>query len=500
MTPADSVQMHSYELPLAADRVPPPETTTGETGIALSEPLLIKNVVLFCRLRWIVVGTFAAFGILSLFPDLFRVVSFRPYVKWPFAIAGILALTNLAYLWHARRLAGPETPQCAKGNLWAQIILDLLILTVVIHFAGSLETYVPFTYLFHIVLACIFLPRSQSLAVTMIASGLYVGCVGVEVTGIIPSVGIYAGTGLRELIGLTRGVSAVYVMSALGVWVVVWHLTSHLSTMVRQGSYELAETNRRLLKVQEEKMKHMLRTTHELKAPFAAIHANAQLLLCGHCGKLSEAALNVASRIARRCRKLTKEIQEMLQLANLSSQSEEPLQWTELDLGSVLNWCIEDVQKVAEEYGIAIDDNDLHPAPTMGVEDHLKILFSNLLSNAVLYSRRGGTVHIRCGDLPADGIVVIIEDHGIGIPEDKLSRIFDEYYRTDEAARHNEVSTGLGLAIVRQIAEMHGIFIRVESNLGNGTKFTLRFGGERVTRQENIEIKQEANHGISNGG
>jgi len=73
------------------------------------------------------------------------------------------------------------------------------------------------------------------------------------------------------------------------------------------------------------------------------------------------------------------------------------------------------------------------------------------------------------------GPIVRITDHGIGIPEDKLPHIFDEYYRTDEAARHNKNSTGLGLAIVRHIAERHGIDVIVESTPGATTTFELRF-------------------------
>ena len=70
---------------------------------------------------------------------------------------------------------------------------------------------------------------------------------------------------------------------------------------------------------------------------------------------------------------------------------------------------------------------------------------------------------------------VTVEDHGIGIAADKLPRIFDEYYHTDEAARHNKRSTGLGLAIVRQVAQTHGIRVRVRSQAEAGTTFTLTF-------------------------
>jgi len=70
---------------------------------------------------------------------------------------------------------------------------------------------------------------------------------------------------------------------------------------------------------------------------------------------------------------------------------------------------------------------------------------------------------------------VTIEDEGIGIAPEKLPRIFDVYYRTEEAVRHRPESTGVGLAIVRHVAEIHGIRVRVESAPDVGTRFTLRF-------------------------
>lgn len=102
--------------------------------------------------------------------------------------------------------------------------------------------------------------------------------------------------------------------------------------------------------------------------------------------------------------------------------------------------------------------------------DHL-----HLIANAVVYSTEGGSVRVRCAGTSTDGPVVTVEDEGIGIPAEKLPRIFDDYYRTEEAVRHNKDSTGLGLAIVRHVATSHRIRVRVESAPGCGTVVTLRF-------------------------
>jgi signal transduction histidine kinase len=103
------------------------------------------------------------------------------------------------------------------------------------------------------------------------------------------------------------------------------------------------------------------------------------------------------------------------------------------------------------------------------------MLFMNLLANAVTYSHKGGEVHVSCRPGPNSEPIVTISDHGIGIPAEKLPRIFEEHYRTKEAVQHNKDSSGLGLSIVKQVAQMYKIRIRVESLSGSGTTIELRF-------------------------
>ena len=474
MTQATADPLAVFELPRETAGRTGAESPDASRRASLPEPLLVKNVLWNCRLRWLVVGLFVAYEGASLLPEVWRRLGLEPNTGWPILTAAILTAGNVVFLGHAQVLRRSGATHGAQANLWGQIILDLLVLTMVVHFAGSLATHVAFVYLFHIVLACIFFPGPHSLVVTLMACMLYVGCVAAEATGLVATGGIYGATSIRQHLDQMPVATLMDVGSALAIWLTVWYLASHLSAMVRQRDRELAQANRRLLVVQQDKDKHMLRTTHELKAPFAAIEANTQLLLKGYCGELTPDARDVLDRISARCRRLSTEIQEMLQLANLRSVDEDELHWVELDLGETLQWCLGQVRALAEERSVAFD-TEIEPARTVGVEDHAKMLLGNLLSNAVLYSHPGSTVHVRCRQDHRYAAVVTIQDHGIGVPADKLPHIFDEYYRTDEAVRHNKGSTGLGLAIVRHVAEAHGVGVRVESRPGMGTTFVLQF-------------------------
>jgi two-component system phosphate regulon sensor histidine kinase PhoR len=107
-----------------------------------------------------------------------------------------------------------------------------------------------------------------------------------------------------------------------------------------------------------------------------------------------------------------------------------------------------------------------------GDRERLSILVSNLIANAVSYSYEGGKVTVRAAKT-GEQVVFSVSDRGIGIKEESLPHIFEEYYRTKSAARHNANSTGLGLSIVREIARAGGMKIRVESEVEQGTTFEV---------------------------
>lgn len=474
MAEPDQVKAGSYDLPVSPE-APVAGESVGEWDVtSLSMSLLARNVMWFCYLRWIVIVVLLGFGILGQIDVVIRYAGLRHVGIWPFVTGGVLVLCNVAYMFHARSLKLSGKLSGFVINFWTQIVLDLLVLTVVVHFLGSIRTYIPFTYLFHIVLSCVFFSRGQSLVVMIIASSMFAACITAENLNLVSPVNAFIDTQVTPVgEGDSRDL-ALNFPAVIGIWLVVWYLASHLSELIRQSQSDLAAANRRLLIAQEERTRHMLTTTHQLKAPFAAIHANAQLLLRGHCGQLPGPAVEIAKRILARSNRLAGEIQDMLQLANLSSDGQPPLQSVELDLSALLRWCIEQVRPMAEERKVVIEA-DISSVRITGVDDYLKMLFSNLLSNAVNYSYEGGTVVVRCGHDRSSQPVVTFSDEGIGIPAEKLQYIFDEHYRTVEALQHNKESSGLGLAIVRQVARHHGIRLHVESTPGVGTTFELRF-------------------------
>jgi len=276
---------------------------------------------------------------------------------------------------------------------------------------------------------------------------------------------------------------AVSVVSMLLVWAVIWYLVSRLASALRSRDRALFVAHRQLKASVEERSAHMLQTTHQLKAPFAAIHAQAQLLLGDYCGPLSPGARASIEKISARCLILARQIQEMLQLANLRSQGQVPPPRGQVNLGRLVEDALTRLEPAARQRNITFT-REVQPVELNAVEDHLTMLVDNLLVNAVNYSYDHGNVQVTCRRLDDDGAVLVVYDQGIGIASDKLPRIFDDYYRTEEAVQHNQGSTGLGLAIVRQVARKDGIPITVESAPGWGTRFTVTVPGRSVRSEK----------------
>jgi signal transduction histidine kinase len=170
----------------------------------------------------------------------------------------------------------------------------------------------------------------------------------------------------------------------------------------------------------------------------------------------------------------------MLQLANLRSQAQNPPTPVAVDLSVLIRASLAGLKPQAAKRGIEFEE-DLSPATVQVVPDHAVMIIDNILSNAINYSRDGQRVAVSARAKPDGGALVVVRDGGIGILPDKLPRIFDDYFRTTEAVKHNHASTGLGLAIVRQTAMAGKIGVHVESAPAQGTVFSLDFPNSSST-------------------
>ncbi|MBN1812018.1 MAG: GAF domain-containing sensor histidine kinase [Anaerolineae bacterium] len=214
--------------------------------------------------------------------------------------------------------------------------------------------------------------------------------------------------------------------------------------------------------------------THELRSPVSVAQSLVRGVLKGYAGEMTEKQTDVFGRISRRLDFLETLVNDLLDLAAGKSpelaEEEGPVL-----LNAAVGRAVLLFQPRAEEKGVEIK---LQPCRDQlivwGTEGGLDRAFVNLISNAVKYTPSGGSVIVTVRK--TDGRArVEVTDTGIGIPEQALSHLFEEFYRAPNAKASGEVGTGLGLAIVKDLVERYGGRITVESQVGEGSTFTVTF-------------------------
>ena len=441
------------------------------------DSLWFANAVWFIRLRWMAIAAMLATSVLGWRGNVLLTRYRLSIPVVPFLVfAFVLAVCNLIYSYDIRHVvgAGRDPERALRNKLLVQVFVDLSVLTLVVYHTGVLETYMPFAYLFHAVLSCIFLSRALSLVVILLSTAGFVGCALFEYFGILSPQSLIIGPFLRERLFEEPALLAVQILSGVFIFLTLWYLVSHLASLAREHETGLEKANAELRQTDQDRAWYALHVAHEMKSPFAAIQSCVQALQKGYCGALNDEVRSMLDIVDVRCRKLSEQIKEIIQLANLRSPSAQRRPQAVLDVSLVVSRAADLLRPSASGRQISIELS-LEPVNVLGDAEQLTMLFVNVIGNAVLYSHTGGKVLVRTG-LRADGRpFAVVLDHGIGIPERCLPHIFEEYYRSSEAGRHNPLSTGLGLAIVKRVAEMHGIELDVQSDLGKGTEFTVLF-------------------------
>jgi two-component system phosphate regulon sensor histidine kinase PhoR len=208
--------------------------------------------------------------------------------------------------------------------------------------------------------------------------------------------------------------------------------------------------------------------SHELKTPVAAVRALAETLLTALPDD-PEAGRRFAERIGREAERLDLLTRDLLDLSQVERGA---LDVEPVDLVGLVKEVVGGYADRAEERRIKLS-TEVEPGVALrGDRAQLGLLLSNLIDNALRHTPAKGAVCVRLN--AAEGRAVLqVADTGEGIPAGELSRVFERFYRVDKARARQTGGTGLGLAIVRHVAEAHGGTVRVDSELGRGSSFTV---------------------------
>ena len=226
-----------------------------------------------------------------------------------------------------------------------------------------------------------------------------------------------------------------------------------------------------LVRLEKVRKDFVANVSHELRTPVTSIKGFAETLLDGAMNDqtVMKEFLEIIQKESNRLKLL---IDELLVLSDVEREGF-TLQFSEVGLKKTIYEAIQVVSGNIEQKDMIVNFNMPKEIVIDGDESRLIQVMVNLLSNAITYSMKDTTITIDVKEVEED-VVIVVKDEGIGIKESELERLFERFYRVDQARSRDSGGTGLGLAIVKHLIEVHAGTINIESKLNVGTSISLR--------------------------
>ncbi|MBK8643595.1 MAG: HAMP domain-containing histidine kinase [Saprospiraceae bacterium] len=212
--------------------------------------------------------------------------------------------------------------------------------------------------------------------------------------------------------------------------------------------------------------------THEFKTPISSIKISADVLLHHPLVEEDKRLTQYAQIIRDQNQRLNDQVEKVLQIAKMESSSFS-LNKEELDLHELIKQC-------SSQYAFRLGDGggslqlflDAHKFRMKADRFHMTNVISNLLDNAVKYSKSNPEITIRTSNIK-DNLIIEIEDKGIGIQAHDLDKLFQKFYRVSTGDVHNVKGFGIGLYYVKRICDAHEFELNLQSVYGEGTTVTI---------------------------
>jgi two-component system phosphate regulon sensor histidine kinase PhoR len=247
----------------------------------------------------------------------------------------------------------------------------------------------------------------------------------------------------------------------------------HKTEKGMRGAIAVFHNISRLKELEKVRQDFVANVSHELRTPLTTIKGYAETLLEGALKE--EVAFQFVQVIKRHTDRLTKIVEDLLMLSKIETK-EFQLKMEVIPVQNLIVDIIDFVKEPAERKKISLSRNEIPSSLAVQADrNHLEQILINLLDNAIKYTPEGGRVIVSVVEKDSKDIQFSVEDNGIGIPKEDLSRIFERFYRVDKGRSKELGGTGLGLSIVKHLVQAHGGRVWVESQRGKGSTFYFTF-------------------------
>jgi signal transduction histidine kinase/DNA-binding response OmpR family regulator len=272
--------------------------------------------------------------------------------------------------------------------------------------------------------------------------------------------------------------------------VILERTVNERTTQIQDQKKILEDQADKLMELDKVKSNFFANISHEFRTPLTLIKGQIESVLDNITDEKVKRRLNVAHSNSDRLHRL---INQILNLSRLES-GKLTLEQSNTDIVSLVKNRVSSFDSLANQRGIKLKIVDKIDSQILFIDrEKIEEVLDNLISNAFKFTAAGGTITVTIESQKADEldeIKISIEDTGIGIPKEKLSKIFDRFFQVDDTSTKQYEGTGLGLTIVKELVELHSGKIKVESEIGTGSKFTITLPVTKASE----EILSEQTH------
>mgnify|MGYP006287994881 CR=1 FL=1 len=448
-----------------------------QSKLSSTEYADLNNVIAwFITLRWIAcLGVLGALAVVHFFFDFslpFRVL---------YLLTILLILLNAGFTIYYTAVKKKNLSRGELSSLFhLQIICDYILLFLLVYFTGFLENPFSYYFVFHIMLTSFIFPQTVVLTYGGILVLLFITVSLLQYTSVLPLFTLRTETSLQsynELIFLrTFVLSTTIIISA-------YLITSIKNRIEERGKAVEVELDR-YKSLDKIKSNFILQVTHELRGPLAALKGYHEMIMKGITGEIKPKTEEMLGKANRRTENLLTMIDEMIDFAYM--KTEEDVQYTlhTLKLKDAIDYNVDLFETRAGRKHITIVTSCPKELEVYANRDLLNIILNNLITNAIKYSPENTTIRVNAVEENGE-VQLTVKDEGMGIDENDLDKVFEEFYRTRKALEIEKDGTGLGLPIVQRAVDSLRGKITVYSELGKGTSFHIKLpkGGDNGTKE-----------------